>query len=215
MITNKKYISFFFFVLLLNINLKAQSKLNTVSLESSYGYSGVISPYLGQYKSDFSGLTNFNLGLRVMISEKLGFRAELVTDKFENDPGGKFGVIMSRIGAQVYYNLGKDFGLPYIFNENLGLLVHVGGGYTVSRPKFASIHEKIGNIIIGVTPQVKLTEKIALFSDISYIVNTKQHYRFDGSLYNQNVESTTGFHYNISIGLMFYLGGNRHHADWY
>ena len=209
--------SFIYIIIGLSLfsNLQGQSKFNQVSLEAGYGYSGAISPYLGQYKSDFSGFNNMNLGVRLMLSEKFGLKAELVTDKFENDPGGKIGITMTRIGVQGYYNLGKDLGLPYVWNENLGLLTHAGIGYTTLRPKFATFHERIGNLVVGITPQVKLSNRVAIFSDISYVVDIKQHYRFDGSLYSSYYKDINGLHYNFSIGLMFYLGNNNYHADWY
>ena len=202
-------------LLLLSNYLKAQSRYNQFSLETSYGYSGAISPYKDAFKSNFSGFTNLNIGGRLMFNEYVGLRGEYANDRFENDPGGKIGIYYNRIGLQAYFNVGKLFGLPYMLNENIGLLTHGGVGYTRARPIDASQSEQIGNLIIGITPQLKLSERVAIITDVSFISNFKQHYRFDGSLISEQYKPTIGFHYNISFGVMVYLGDKRYHADWY
>lgn len=203
------------FLLISSMVIQGQSRYNQFSLEASYGYSGAISPYMSAYKSNFSGLTNLNIGGRYMFNEYFGLRGEYANDRFENDPGGKIGIYYNRIGLQAYFNAGKLFGLPYILNENIGLLTHGGVGYTRARPIDASKSEQIGNLIIGITPQLKLSERVAIFTDVSFISNFKQHYRFDGSLISEQYKPTIGFHYNISLGLMVYLGNKSYHADWY
>ena len=203
------------FLLITSMVIHGQSRYNLFSLEASYGYSGAISPYRDAFKSNFSGLTNFNIGGRLMFNEYIGLRGEYANDRFENDPGGKIGIYYNRIGIQAFFNVGKLFGLPYMFNENIGLLSHGGVGYTRAMPIGASQSEQIGNLIIGITPQLKLSEQLAIFTDVSFLSNFKQHYRFDGSLISEEYKPTIGFHYNISFGIMVYLGNKRYHADWY
>jgi OOP family OmpA-OmpF porin len=60
-----------------------------------------------------------------------------------------------------------------------------------------------------------LNDKIALFADFSSVINYKQHYRFDGSLFSDNFVPTIGYHYNVSLGLMLYIGEEKYHSDWY
>lgn len=193
----------------------SQSKQNVFSLEISSGYTGPVEPILASYTSSFSGFNNVNIGARYMFSEKIGVKLEYVNDRFITSSDKNVGTYFNRFGAQLVYNLGKDLDLAYITNETFGLLTHIGVGYTLSKPVNQNFNERIGSLILGITPQVKLNDKFALFSDLSTVINFKQHYRFDGSLISTDYVPTTGFHYNFSLGLMFYLGEKRMHSDWY
>ena len=193
----------------------SQSNYNNFSLELSSGYTGAIKPYLTKYESGFSGFNNINIAGRYMFSEKFGVRLEYVNDRFITSSDSKVGTYFNRFGAQLVYNLGKDLNLMYFTNEKLGLLTHAGGGYTLSKPVGKNFTEQIGSIVVGITPQVKLNDKIALFADFSSVFNYKQHYRFDGSLFSDNYAPTIGNHYNVSLGLMLYIGEEKYHSDWY
>lgn len=193
----------------------SQSNYNNLSLEFSSGYTAAVNPYLTRYKSGFSGLNNINIAGRYMFSEKFGVKLEYVNDRFITSSDSKVGTYFNRFGAQLVYNLGKDLDLIYITNEKFGLLTHFGAGLTLSKPVGKNFNERIGSIVIGITPQVQLNNRTSLFVDFSPVLNLKQHYRFDGSLVSTNFEPTTGFHYNISIGLMIYIGEEKFHNDWY
>jgi hypothetical protein len=193
----------------------SQSNYNNFSLELSSGYTGAIKPYLTKYDSGFSGFNNINIAGRYMFSEKFGVRLEYVNDRFITTSDSKIGTYFNRFGAQLVYNLGKDIDLMYFTNEKLGLLTHAGVGYTLSKPVGKNFTEQIGSLVVGITPQVKLNDKIALFVDFSSVINYKQHYRFDGSLFSDNFVPTIGYHYNVSLGLMLYIGEEKYHSDWY
>ena len=193
----------------------SQSNYNNFSIELSSGYIGAVKPYLTRYKSGFSGLNNINIAGRYMFSEKLGVRLEYVNDRFITSSDTKVGTYFNRFGAQLVYNLGKDLDLMYVTNETFGLLTHIGAGYTLSKPVSQNFTERMGSLVIGITPQVKLNNRTALFADFSPVFNFKQHYRFDGSLVSENNKPTTGFHYNISLGIMIYIGEEKLHNDWY
>jgi OOP family OmpA-OmpF porin len=160
----------------------SQSNYNNFSLELSTGYTGAIKPYLTRYESGFSGFNNINIAGRYMFSEKFGVRLEYVNDRFVTTSDSKVGTYFNRFGAQVVYNIGKDLDLVYLTNETIGFLTHAGVGYTLSKPVETNFTEHIGSLVIGISPQVKLNDKIALFADFSSVANFKQHYRFDGSL---------------------------------
>jgi OOP family OmpA-OmpF porin len=193
----------------------SQSNYNTLSIEFSSGYTGAVQPFLTNYNSSFSGLNNINIAGRYMFSEKFGVRLEYVNDRFISESNSNIGTYFNRFGGQVVYNIGKDLDLLYLSHEKLGLLTHAGVGYTLSRPVGKNFTEQIGSLVMGVTPQFKLNNKIALFTDFSTVLNFKQHYRFDGSLISPDYEPTVGFHYNITFGVMLYIGEKNMHNDWY
>ena len=207
-----KYITIF---LLFSLFGFSQSNYNNFSLELSAGYTGAVNPYLTRYKSGFSGFNNINIAGRYMFSEKFGVRLEYVNDRFVTDGDSKVGTYFNRFGAQVVYNLGKDLDLIYLTNEKIGLLSHIGVGYTLSKPVGKNFTEQIGSLVFGLSPQVKLNNKIALFADFASVINFKQHYRFDGSLISSDYVPTTGFHYNVTFGIMLYIGEKKYHNDWY
>ena len=207
-----KYIVIF---LLFSLFGFSQSSNNNFSIELSSGYTGAVKPYLSSYKSGFSGFNNINIAGRYMFSEKFGVRLEYVNDRFITSTDSKAGTYFNRFGAQLVYNLGKDLDLMYVTNEKFGLLTHAGAGYTLSKPVGKTFTEQIGSLVFGITPQVKLNNKIALFGDFSSVINFKQHYRFDGSLISNDYVPTTGYHYNVSLGLMLYIGEEKYHSDWY
>jgi OOP family OmpA-OmpF porin len=207
-----KYITIF---LLFSLFGFTQSSYNNLSIELSSGYTGAVIPYLSSYESGFSGFNNISIAGRYMFSEKFGVRLEYVNDRFITSSDSKAGTYFNRFGAQLVYNLGKDLDLMYVTNEEFGLLTHAGVGYTLSKPVGKIFNEQIGSLVFGITPQVKLNNKIALFGDFSSVINFKQHYRFDGSLFSDNFTPTIGYHYNVSLGIMLYIGEKRYHSDWY
>ena len=207
-----KYIVIF---LLFSLFGFSQSSYNNFSIELSSGYTIAAKPYLSSYESGFSGFNNINIAGRYMFSEKFGVRLEYVNDRFITSTDTKVGTYFNRFGAQLVYNLGKDLDLMYVTNEKFGLLTHAGVGYTLSKPVGKNFTEQIGSLVFGITPQVKFNNKIALFADFSSIINFKQHYRFDGSLFSDNFTPTIGYHYNVSLGLMLYIGEKSYHSDWY
>ena len=207
-----RYISFFLFV---TCTFYAQSNCNKFSLELASVYTSPVQPYLSDYNSNFSSFNHINIGGRYMFSEKFGVRVEYVNDRFISNTDNTIGTYFNRFGAQLVYNLGKDLDLLYLTNENFGLLTHAGVGYTRSTIKKFKVTEQIGSAIIGITPQYKLNDGFALFLDLSSVFNFKQHYRFDGSLISPDYVPTVGNHYNITLGVILYIGENRIHSDWY
>lgn len=194
----------------------AQFNRNNMSVELNYGYNGAIQPYNKQFKTNFSGFNHFEVGLRYMFSEHLGTKIIFKSDKFVNDPGGNIGIQYNSLGAGLVYNAGKKLGLTYLTRDNLGLLVHLEGsiGFANSlQQQFES--EKTQIIGFGITPQYRINNKFAIVSDFTYNINLKQLYGFDGFPINTNKVSESGSFYNISIGLIYYIGENKYHSDWY
>ena len=76
-------------------------------------------------------------------------------------------------------------------------------------------NDEMTNFLVGLTGQVKISDKIAFNTDFTIVNNIRQAYSFDGTL-NQST-ATRGFDgtlYNASLGFSFYLGKNTNHADW-
>ncbi|MEN9337285.1 MAG: hypothetical protein RLZZ500_2272 [Bacteroidota bacterium] len=204
------------FVLLLVSSLSfAQYRFNQFSLEAGAGYVLAGNHYNDTYDSNFSGFRHVDLGVRYMINENYGVRLTYANDRFLQSNGSKVGISYNKIGVDGIYNLGRLIDLAYNSNENVGLLGHVGLGYTKASPLSGEKTERIGNISFGLTPQFKIGENTVFYTDLSANMNMKQHYGFDGGLNYGGDKTFMGSHYNLTFGLMIYLGQNRYHADWY
>jgi OOP family OmpA-OmpF porin len=201
------------FLTSLMASAQVEKNWNRFSIETGYGYVSPSKLYGNQFdKSDLSGFNHFDIGVRYMISEEIGLKLNYGRDSFSKDDAG---VTFNSINISGVYNVGSLFNLNYATNERVGLLGRVGVGVTFAKPESISDNERIGTATIGLTPQVKLSERISLYGDLAYAFRFKQHYGFDGVLLNSDYTSEVGKTTVFSLGLMFYIGDKDRHADWY
>ena len=193
----------------------SQFNVNNMSLEAGYGYTGAIDPYFRGFKSNFSGMNHFNLGIRYMFTEKIGAKVSYKFDHFVNDPGGDVGITYNTLSVSGIYNIGKQFGLTYLTRDRLGVNAHVDAGVASAYMIGQNEYEKVGVIGIGITPMYNISNKFALTADFTHNITMKQHYGFDGLLLDPEYKPQSGSFYNFSFGIIFYLGENRYHSDWY
>lgn len=198
---------FTLFILLLSITAFSQRKLDQYSIEADYGLSAGFNP-------SASGSAHFGVGFRYMLDESWGIKFDYAQDKFRTGTP-ETGTDYTRYSVQGVHNLGRTLNMRDIANGSLNLLAHGGLGYSSLKSTEREGVDKIGNVIIGLSPQVKLINNLALQLDISYIINFTQHYNFDGTRANKgSAESITGTMLTFSAGLTFYFGKNGSDSDW-
>lgn len=157
------------------------------------------------------------LGVRYMFNEKFGVRLGLGYNNIESDDASlDFKTSYYRGSLEGVLNLTSilDFS---DWTNSLGLLVHGGAGYSYMKfdsPNALTDNDDMVHIMGGITPQVKLTNSVALFADVSAIGHVRQSKSWDGTQYNPQ-RGVDGFMVNGSIGISIYLGGAEKHADWY
>ena len=193
----------------------SQFNVNNMSLEAGYGYTGAIDPYFRGFKSNFSGMNHFNVGIRYMFTEKIGAKVSYKLDHFVNDPGGEIGITYNTLAVSGVYNIGKQFGLTYLTRDRFGVNAHVDAGVAFAYMIGQNEYEKVGVIGIGITPMYNISNKFALTADFTHNITMKQHYGFDGLLLDPEYKPESGSFYNFSFGIIYYLGENRYHSDWY
>ena len=186
---------------------------NQLSFEAAYGMSipsnFASSPLTNE---NFKSVTHFDGGIRYMLDQDWGIKGSLAFDQFTGT-GSNFGLQSVRLDAQAHYNLGKAMGLVLATRQTVGMYLHTGFGVTLNKSKYKNdFQDETMNYIIGLTPLFKITDGIALSTDLSYILNYKQDHYFDGVPMGE--KNTTG-QMTFSIGAVFYLGTARSHADWY
>jgi len=201
---------------------------NRWSIELSAGQSKGIRPYAdGYYSSNpekFLGqfqLNSFGIGARYMLSPKFGVKAELKYDKLDNKISGgslPFEMTQYRLGLEGVINAVRLFNIEESAGR-FGLLIH--GGIQLSRLTSKTdtpyhnynLTESNGGIIIGFSPQFRISKTIAFISDFSILTNYRQHLNWDGS-YSDTKNNLAGQMVSTSLGLSFSFGHEKIHGDW-
>lgn len=206
--------------------VKNQNEFNRWSVEVNAGPNKAVKPFASGYSSsneakflNFSSANHFDLGLRYMVTSKFGLKLDLASDKISNQTGGNslpFKVQQYRLGLQGVVNAGRIMGFEE-FSKTIGMLVHAGLQVSRLTPQMGvnnGIHENNGGIIFGITPQIRITNKLVFTADFTVLSNVRQHLNWDGSTSDQS-DNLTGQMYNTSLGLTYYFGKKEKHADWY
>ena len=210
----------FSLILLGTITLNAQEKnYNQWSVEAEAGVHKSSNPFSPGYFTATPSLWQGGLGVRYMMNEKFGIKLDAGYNSIENhDDSQAFETKYFRTSLQGVVNLGNvlDF---RSFTNTFNLLAHGGMGYSVNTPKSPNDFDKgdqMLNLIVGLTPQIKLGNNIALTGDLSMVNHIRQSVNWDGTqLVNSGGFNTNHMLVNASVGLTFYLGNKDIHADWY
>lgn len=210
-----------------DLNLKNVTELNKWSFEIGFGSNRAVRPFGAGYNSseknffNLQSLNHFDFGFRYMLNSKFGIKSDIafdeITNKLENG-SLPFRSLQYRVGFQGVVDLGKVFDFNTLTNT-IGLLGH--GGIQLSQFKSKSVtgnQEAVTDsdrgFILGITPQIKLSEWTVLTTDFSLLSNLNQRLNWDGSV-AANENNLIGFLYSTSIGITFYLGKNERHSDWF
>jgi OOP family OmpA-OmpF porin len=187
---------------------------NRWSIELNGGINKPMRTMTASYATATLNPFHADLGVRYMIDPKFGFKLDFGYDKFqERDNTAPFESTYLRTSLQGIINMGRALNFEN-WTNTFGLLVHGGVGVSQLTSKNGFDGEDyMGNGILGLTGQIKLSNRAVLTGDLTGIVNGKQNWNFDG----MSVARTGSFDggiLNVSVGLTFYLGKNEKHADW-
>lgn len=225
---NKNYLKFFGFIIfsmVLSSSVSAQAlrDYNKFSVDVAGGLHIPVQGTAEITSSEYMGFNQFEAGIRYMLNMKFGLRAFFAMNKFD---GGKSGPgregneidyhnTFTRVGVEGVANLGDLFKMNPRFLDKNGILARAGAGLTYSAPADRpGKTDRMGILVFGITPQRKLSERFAIFANLDYVVNLKQHYTFSGLRFEHKDSEVGGF-MNINVGLTYYIGGNKEHSDWY
>ena len=156
-----------------------------------------------------------DLGVRYMFSPTFGAKLDVGYDQFqERDDTRDFESRYVRTSLQGVINLGRALNFE-TWTNTIGILAHGGVGVSqISTETGYGGQDYMGHGILGLTGQIRLSNRIALTGDLTGIVNGRQNWNFDG-MGRTRTGSFDGVLLNASVGLTFYLGKNEKHADWY
>lgn len=205
-----------------NMNAQEGTPYNKWSIDINGGLTKPATPMKQGYNGDtFFGFVHADAGVRYMFNNKFGVKADFGYDYMKNgEDSDYFRTKHYRASLQGVANLGRIMNFEE-WTRTLGLQAHLGAGYSWMEPGqdlATNLYEKdqMGHVILGLTGQVRLGNRVALNADFSMINTVRQDMTFDGAGHvDANERGFNGTFYNATLGLSFYLGGNEQHADWY
>jgi OOP family OmpA-OmpF porin len=159
-----------------------------------------------------------DLGVRYMITRSFGIGLEAGYNNIESasDSDVNFNNKLYRVGLEAIVNVGNFVGLKEA-TSRFGILAHGGAGvgfFDVADPVAIDGIDHMLNITVGITPQYRIAENIAVFTDLSLIGTARNHYTWDGAAQTPDIRGFEGLIVNASVGLTFYLGNGTTPADF-
>lgn len=207
----------------LAFSANAQSEFDKWSLEVNGGFNKPMAPLTPGYLSPTLNLGHIDFGARYMFNEKFGLKVDYGLGSFKEAEGeASFDTKYYRLNLQGVANLGRIMNFES-FSRSFGLLLHGGAGIGNVNPEenlYNDFTDDVYNFIFGITPQIKLSNNIALVGDISTILNGRQTVSFDGASVirpsqDNGFYGANGTWWTGTLGLQFYLGSSEQHADWF
>ncbi|RKR05896.1 OOP family OmpA-OmpF porin [Flavobacterium sp. 90] len=188
---------------------------NKWSIELNGGVNKPVRAMTPGYSSETLGLFHTDLGVRYMFNPKFGLKLDVGYDQLqERNDTPEFDSKYYRASLQGVVNLGRALNFE-TWTNTFGLLAHGGFGVSqLSNDDGFDGKDYMAHGIMGLTGQVRLSNRVALTGDLTGIINGRQNHNFDGHGVPVN-SSLEGVLLNASVGLTFYLGKNEKHADWY
>lgn len=204
--------------------LKAQDvpkpvTFNKLSVDAAFGVTKPMAPFSPQSQKRIIDIGHFDLNGRYMLSHAFGIQFGFGLDNLKSSkdavPGKEFKTKYVRTSLQLVGNLGKAFSM-YEWNPKIGLLMHIGAGFSTLNPDKINYigKDKMLHGIAGLTPQFKVSEKLAIQLDASVMFHLLQTHTFDFAS-QANLGGFDGYMLTASVGAVYYLGKSVQHADWY
>jgi len=189
------------------------SDYNKWSIELNGGVNKYQRPSTGGYYTSTPSPWNADFGVRYMFNNKFGLKLDAGYYSFTGkDESLDFDTHLYRTDLQLVANVGRVLSFE-TWTNRLGLLAHGGFGYAQLKSDNHDFTDKMGNFMIGLTPQLRLSDRVALTGDFTTLLTFSQDRSFDGATATTG-RGFQGILFQGSIGLTVYLGGKEKHADW-
>ncbi|MFB9057045.1 OmpA family protein [Mariniflexile ostreae] len=212
--------------LLFTTALIAQENYNRWSVEAG---ANMTKPFKGYSNGAYDVAMDESIGgeftARYMINSKFGFQLGGFYSELK-PTNSSLPFQTEYYGAQIeaVANLGTLLGFRE-WTQRFNVLAHAGGGVSIVNPVSGSVNASpsplYGNgkadytptLVVGITPQLRLSDRVALFADASFQGNWKQDYAWDtnSKIGSRFIESGL---VTVSAGIQVYLGKSKKHADW-
>jgi OOP family OmpA-OmpF porin len=197
---------------------------NKWSIELSAGQGKGIKPYTDGYFASNADkvlgsftFNHFNLGVRYMFSPKFGLKLDGAYDNLQNlsDESLDFEMRQIRIGLQGVVNAARLFDIQESLGR-FGMLLHGGVQVAQMTPQMGineGVSEWNGGIMVGFTPEYRISKNLAVTADFTLISNVRQHFNWDGA-YSDSSNNLAGSMYTTTIGISYSFGPHKIHGDF-
>ena len=187
---------------------------NKWSIDVNGGVNKPVREFTSGYATKTPNFFTVNGGVRYMFNNKFGLRLGGGYETFkEKKDTPKFESNLWNVNLQAVANVGRVLSFED-WTRDLGLLLH--GGVGVGQLKADSFEkaDNLGFVTLGLTPQVRLSNRITLLFDGSAYFYARQNRTFDGTS-TTTKRGFQGLNFTGTVGLQIALGRNLVHADWY
>lgn len=189
------------------------SDYNKWSIELNGGVNKFQRPATSGHFQSTPSPWNADFGVRYMFNNKFGLKLDAGYNSFTGDDDSmEFDTHLYRTDLQLVANVGRVLGFE-TWTGRLGLLAHGGFGYAQLKSDNHDFTDKMGNFMVGLTPQLRLSNRVALTGDFTTLLTVGQDRAFDGASASTG-RGFQGILFQGSVGLTVYLGSNEKHADW-
>lgn len=187
-------------VLLISTQVNAQKPSeDKVSVGLSYGASQILGAEIPIGKDAFSP-RHIQVDARYFFRPLIGVAGQYGYSGFnQNSEIDAFG--FHRIALEGILSLGEVFK----FESDFDLFTHAGGGLSLSSRE----KDKMITFMVGLTPEYRISNQLAVKGDVSYINNRKQYNDYTGTTLAPNLRGA-GNLMNYSIGFQFYFAATKH-----
>ncbi|MFJ1366290.1 OmpA family protein [Capnocytophaga canimorsus] len=187
---------------------------NKWTVELGGGVNKPVAEMSAGYATSTPSFWTADLGLRYMFNNKFGLRLGGGYDNFQGgDNSRKFDSNLWNINLQAVANIGRALSFE-TWTSDLGLLAHAGVGYGQLRSDAFSSADQVAFGVAGLTPQLRISNRVTLFGDASVYLNARQQNTFDG-FSRTSRRGIQGVKFTGTIGLSIALGKHGKHVDWY
>ncbi len=195
------------------------------SIEFSLGQNYPVKPFhSGSFTNPTSkrllnkSLNHFGFGTRYMFNSNFGFSVNGIYDKVSGKNSIEkldFKNEQMSLNLEGVVNTGRILNLETL-SKNFNFYLHTGLSVSHYKTSLGEAKYKENNfgVIFGLSPYYKLNSFAALKLDYSLQSNLSQHLTWDGYRINPEDNLHAVIH-SYSAGLIFYLGDNKSHADWF
>lgn len=196
---------------------KPAQDYNKWTIEFGGGINKVSNPLGPGFHVDGYNLYHLDLGGRYMFNTKFGLKLEAALDRLQGDDRSTdFETNIYSIGLEGVVNLGRIFEFE-TWTSRLNVLAHAGVGVgMMDKNDFRTETDHIGSFLAGLTGQIKLSPRVALFGDFTMTNSFAMQTNYDGTRYDsRGKQGFDGTLFSASVGINIALGSHEEHADWY
>ncbi len=192
----------------------AQEDYNRWSIEAGANITKGTKGFTNTYDNAFGESLGGELTARYMINNKFGVQLGFFFSELKPVDGtSPFKTEYYGTQLEGVANLGNILGFRE-WTQRFNILAHAGAGVGIINP--VSVNggsEQTPTVLAGLTPQLRLSERVSLYVDATYLANWKQDYAWDGNsnIRGRAIEASA---VTLSMGVQVALGKNKKHADW-